>query len=170
MIKFALQNKLIELRRSNKGVALVELSLLLPMVILLVGGTVELSRAFYQFQIADKGVKSAARYLARIPGNQVCPPASAAWTAGQVAAKNLAQRGSLSAGDPFTLSNWQNANDVTIAVSCVDNSTGGYVGGDSIPVVNVSTSFTFDDLGFLGIVKLNNINITTSHQEVYIGG
>lgn len=67
MIKPALINKLIELRRSNAGTSLVELALVLPMVILLVGGVFELSRAVYQFQIADKGVKSAARYLARIP-------------------------------------------------------------------------------------------------------
>lgn len=176
------------IKTDRSGAALLELGLLLPLLLCLMGGMAEFGRAFHQYHIANKGVKSAARYLARVPVGVDCTTSSAAWTAkGEVVlAKNLAVSGSFAANAPSIISNWTPA-DVSIpapdATTCFDNSgsTPTYNGRAEIPIVTVSTTFTYDDLGMLSLLSvlplgkkasfaLTNIQITATHQEVHIGG
>jgi len=51
-------------RARSRGVAAVELAVLLPLFIALVGGAYELGRAVWQYQLLCKSVRAAARHLA----------------------------------------------------------------------------------------------------------
>ena len=158
--------------RSNiVGAALVEFSILLPVIFFTAFGMMEFGRALYQFHIANKGVKSAARFVARVPNPSLtCPPSGTSWTTAQTDAKTLAMRGSLNGSDPFLLSNWSDASSITIAVSCYDNSGGTYRGLDDLAIITVSTSFNFDDIGLLSTLGITGLTINASHQEMFIGG
>lgn len=180
LVKVACQ-KFPRFREEIKGSALVELSLALPLLVVFVGFIGEFSRVVYQYHIADKGVKSAARYLARVPDVSTCSAAS--FDGFKTNAVNMAQRGSFNAGEPLVLSNWNDAGDIQISVSCVANPVDPntqqtpYFGPPEIPVITVSTSFQFNDIGLLNVIKVLNadhedrgtISISASHKEVYVG-
>ena len=51
------------IKNNQKGVALVELALILPLLLLLTFITTEFGRALYQYNILTKSVRNAARYL-----------------------------------------------------------------------------------------------------------
>ncbi len=161
--------------RTNKsGAALVEFSILIPVIFFGAFGMMEFGRALYQFHVANKGVKAAARYLARTTASPGCPPVGTNWSAAQTNAKNLAIRGSLDTSSPLLLPNWDQTTDVTIAVSCVSNvaqngNPAPFRGPDSIPVLTVSTEFPFDDLGILTTLGLGTITIAANHQELFVG-
>ena len=50
--------------RKERGAELVEFALVLPFLLLLVGGAIEFGRAFYTYHILSKAVRDGARYLA----------------------------------------------------------------------------------------------------------
>jgi Flp pilus assembly protein TadG len=52
--------------RSQRGLATVELALVLMPLVLLLSATADLGRAFYTYNVLSQGVRSAARYLALV--------------------------------------------------------------------------------------------------------
>jgi hypothetical protein len=146
--------------RADSGAALVEGAIVLPIVIVLVGGVYEFGYFLYQQQLVTSGVRSAARYLALTPD-----PTDATI---QSDARNLAVAGSIGGGPP-RLANWS-PSDISIAVNSVDNSAGTYSGGAMIQLVTVSTSVVDPTLGFLGLLGLKAPTISASHEERVVGG
>lgn len=59
--------------RDDKGVALVEFAIVLPVMLLLFAVIVESGRMLKSYQAANAGVRDATRYLARIVRPDVCP-------------------------------------------------------------------------------------------------
>lgn len=58
--------------RSDDGAALVEFTLMLPIMILLFAVIIEGGRMFWSYQAAVSGVRDAARYLARVAPGDIC--------------------------------------------------------------------------------------------------
>lgn len=78
--------------RAQRGVALVEFALVLPLLMLLCLMVAEFGRAFWHYKVLVQSVREAARYLAsQKPGE------------GAEQARNLVLRGSLSASAPLQL-------------------------------------------------------------------
>jgi Flp pilus assembly protein TadG len=50
-------------RRSNRGLAIVEFAITMPLVLLLLAATADLGRALYQYTALNKAVQDGARYL-----------------------------------------------------------------------------------------------------------
>lgn len=164
-----------------RGAALVEFSLVLPILVVLMALIGDFSRAVYQYHVAEKGVKSAARYLARVPDVTTC--ASSSFDAYKSNAVALAQKGSFNSTDPFVLNNWNSPSDIQVSVTCVANPVDvntqqtEYLGPVEIPIITVTTSFQFNDLGMLNIISLlksdhldrGKIEISASHREIYVG-
>ena len=176
-MKPSLLKLIILLKRDKRGTALIEMSLLLPIIVLLMGGMAEFGRALQQHHVASKGVKSAARYLARVPGNRSCTQAN--WDSYLTQAKSIAQRGSLDGSAPLVIPNWDASATFTVTVTCIPNAPDAITGirpyrdQENMPILTVSTSFNFDDFGMLGLLEvtgLSALTITTSHQQMYIGG
>ena len=71
------------LDRGERGNAAVELALLLPVLIVIVCGAVDFSRAFYAYVTVASTAQEAARYAAREPGAQVSPAALQTKIAGE---------------------------------------------------------------------------------------
>jgi adhesin HecA-like repeat protein len=146
--------------RDDRGAALAEAAIVLPVFLLLVGGVYEFGFYLYQEQLATSGVEDAARYLALVSN-----PTSAI---SQIEAKNLAVSGSLNGG-PSRVSGWSTS-DVSVNVDSVDNSEGTYSSGPTVQVVTVSTSFPDPTLGFFTLLHIRPPTISVSHQERILGG
>ena len=150
--------------RDSAGTALVEATIVIPVLLVLVFGVFEFSAFFWQQQLISTGVRDAARYLSRSL-DQSNP-------ALETAAKNLAVTGSTSGGIP-RVSGWS-VSDLTISLTSIDNPFGAngtspYRGFALIQVVTVSTSYTHPSLGFLDYLGLPNLVIQVSHSERVIG-
>lgn len=59
-------------RRDESGAALVEFTMMLPVMILLFAVIIEGGRMFWSYQAAVSGVRDAARYLARVAPGDIC--------------------------------------------------------------------------------------------------
>ena len=125
--------------QADRGAALIESAIILPVFLTLVGGIYEFGFFLYQQQLVTSGVRDATRYL-----TLTADPTN---SANQIDAKNLAVTGSID-GSVARVSGWSAA-DVAVAINSVDNSTGSYSGGPTIQIVTVSTSFLDPSLGFL---------------------
>jgi Flp pilus assembly protein TadG len=145
----------------ERGSALVEAAITLPIFLILVGGVYEFSFYFYQQQLAAAGVRDAARYLALTNDPTT--------TTNQSAAKNLAVYGLADGGSAARVGGWSTA-DVTVSVDLIDNAAGAYSGGLTIKVVTVATSFPDPSLGFFPLLGLAPPKISVSHQERSVGG
>lgn len=136
-----------------------EFAVTLPILLLLFAGGWEFARALWTYDMLNKGVRDAARYLAHLPD----PTSSAA----QTMALYLVLTGSPTAGQPPRL----DYNKVTINVGTrtYDNSAGNYRGPDGakadINVVQVRADYTFNApmLGFLNIA--NPLTLSVAHEE-----
>jgi hypothetical protein len=145
--------------RDQRGAALVEFSLLAPVLLSLGLGMTELGRFMYQYQMVVEGLRDAGRYIARLDPSD---------TTNQTNAANLAVTGTIDgSGDP-RVEGWVAA-DVTFAVTDVANDNGSgtplYRGGANIEVVEVTTSFAYDDVGFLSAIGIDSMTFGAAHEQ-----
>ena len=150
--------------RNSEGSALVEGSIILPVLFILVFGVFEFSWAICQQHLILTGISDAARYIARstIPNDPTI----------KKVAKNLATTGSVD-GDTPRVKGWT-VDDVDISYTFIDNPAGdngltNFRGAQVIESVNVSTTFTVPSLGFFGILHISPPILNVSHQERIIG-
>ena len=150
--------------RNSEGSALVEGSIILPVLFILVFGVFEFSWAICQQHLILTGISDAARYIARsaTPNDATI----------KKVAKNLATTGSVD-GDTPRIRGWS-ADNIDISYTFINNSTGDnglteFRGGRVIESVTVSTTFTVPALGFFGILHLSPPILNVSHQERIIG-
>lgn len=163
-----LNRQIINVFKDRSGASLVEMGLLLPLLVSLALGMMVYANVVYQFHVAEKGVKAASRFLARIP---VAPTAGCNFSfdsASETAAKELAVKGSFDANATQLLPNWATTQVTIPATTCKNDPAGG---GAQIPVVTVNASFTYNGLGLLNFLGAGSaITISASHEEVHIGG
>jgi Flp pilus assembly protein TadG len=151
--------------KARKGAALVEFSLLAPLLILLMCGLAEFSNAMRQYHVMEKSVRDAARYVARVQMTGCTINAGAI-----TAAQNLALTGQIASGGTYVLPSWTNPATVTVAVSdCVSNTTGAYRGHEEMPVIEVTAAAPYEDLGLLGVLGVGDIDLAVRHQQIWIG-
>lgn len=158
-------------RRSETGAAMVEMTLLLPFLIVLMLGIFEFGRFLYQYQQVVNGVRDAARWAARVDDPYNDPDLTRA--------RNLATRGDIDgAAGTERVSGWL-PGQVTVTETVIDNSANTYRGGATISVVTVSTTWSYNDMGmfdvlasglaFVGGSNVSAITVTVAHEERHIG-
>jgi Flp pilus assembly protein TadG len=146
--------------REDNGSALVEGSIILPVLFILVFGVFEFSWAIFQQHLILTGISDAARYIARspIPNDPTI----------KQNAKYLATTGAIDGNTP-RVNGWT-VDDVDISYTFINNAAGdneltNFRGGEVIGSVTVSTSFTVPSLGFFSILKFLPPTVNVSHQE-----
>jgi Flp pilus assembly protein TadG len=138
---------------------MVEFTLIAPLLFTLTLGTAEFGRFIYQYQLVVEGLRDAGRYLARL---------DAADATNQSNAANLAVTGTIDGtGDP-RVDGWS-AGDVSFNVTNVNNDDGSgnplYRGGATIQVIEVSTTFNYNDVGFLDVLGFDPIAVSAAHEQ-----
>jgi len=141
--------------RHNRGSALVEFSILAPFMFSLALGVFEFGRFFYQYQMVVEGLRDGARYLARLDASD---------GTNQSNASNLAVTGTIDGTGALRVDGWEAA-DVTFSVTDTDNSDGTYRGGATIQSVEATTTFSYQDLGFLSALGFDAISVDATHEQ-----
>jgi hypothetical protein len=113
-----------------------------------------------------KAVRDAGRFLGRVQAS--CPGGAITNAADTTTAKNLALTGLAAGGSP-RLSYWTDPSTVAVAVNCFDNAGGGLAGGAFIPLITVTATVPYGDVGFLELLGFDPITFQVAHQEVNIG-
>lgn len=160
------------LYRCRKGAAIVEMAIVTPLLVALGVGVFEFGRAVQSYHVIDKGMRDAARYLARFVTTgpvTTCPTVPAAL---RLAAQNLAIYGNTSSsGLTPVLSFWSDPNTISVTVTCVNDSANPPPwldpnGGTLIPIVTVAASVPYADLGLLAVLGLGAPTFGIAHQEI----
>lgn len=152
------------LRRDERGVALVEFALSLPLTLLVFASIVEGSRMVWAYQTAASGVRDASRYLARVAPRDIC--AEGGSVAGY--AEQLLGIVRDDAGGTSLFPTGMTVNSVTPSLSCP---TGNYRGGSaSIAQVTAQISITIPFAGVFGFAGQSLPTVTatlTDQSRVY---
>lgn len=168
--------RLARLWRERGGIAAVEFAIILPLLVLMLFGTIEIGRMLFDYQAASKSVRDATRYLTRIDASLLglaCPGSINGAAAAVIEAKNLAMRGTVDTTKPFLLGYWTDPNSISVSVNCIDNSSAIYQGFfadvTEIPniTVNATVSLPLMNGWLLGLA--DTLSFTISHKEAHIG-
>src|SRR5687767_10995629 len=155
MSRHSAHNGVYRMLRDQNGAALIEFTIMAPLLLSLVLGISEFGRFLYQYQMVLEGLRDAGRYLARLDANDATNQSNAA---------NLATTGTIDgSGDP-RVDGWE-AGDIDFAVTDVDNTAGTYRGPAEIEVVEVTTTFDYVDVGFLSALGFDPISIDAAHEQ-----
>ncbi|WP_185970420.1 MULTISPECIES: TadE/TadG family type IV pilus assembly protein [unclassified Mesorhizobium] len=147
----------------ERGAALVEVAITAPFVLLLSAGVFEFSNILNTRLLLAAGVEDAARYMARC---------SSDWDTCKGRAQNLAANGAV-VGGSARVADWLPATvDITPTSTLATDVSGTqlYLSNKStVDVVNVSTSYSYQDVGFLSYLGFGALSLSVSHQERVIG-
>ncbi len=166
--------------RDSRGIAAVEFAIVLPFLMVMLFGMIEIGRALYHYHAVTKSIRDATRYLTRVDmscgGAGTGPLANYLDTAAdETVARNLAISGDVStpaAASDYLLAHWTDTTTITGTVNCVNNANqfaGVYNGVDNIPVITLSANVPFDFLWGTAILNRDSVTFSISHTEVHVG-
>lgn len=146
--------------RDCRGAALLEMTVILPVLLVIGLGVFEFGNLIYNYHLITVGVRDGARYAAGLP--QGTADAKAA---------NIAVTGTDSGGTNRV--SWWVTDDVSVAYRNEPNDDGLgnklYRGGANIVMVTVFTDVDYQPLGFLGFLNLGTITLHAQHEERLYG-
>jgi hypothetical protein len=161
------------LRLDEDGAALLELTVIMPFLIVLGLGIFEFSNMLYQYHLITGGLRDAGRYAAGLPKpatidqTETCD-VTAPQSTPLGCAKLLAVTGQIAALDAPKRIGWWEESDIVVNYVALDPPDPDLRGGNPFKVV-VSTDVVYDDIGFLDALGLGPIPIATSHEERHYG-
>lgn len=183
------------LGRKREGIASVEFCLVLPLLVLMLFGTIEFGRMLVDYQVANKSVRDSIRYLSRVRDDAITDQCGAGKLGGKkdgrlwpsdpaptviTNAVNLAMTGSIAGpagpGDylgDYLLGYWDEPETITVWVDCTDNGanqfSGAFQGITYIPRLTMEAKVSFPSgIGWL-LPVFDDFTITVTHNEVHIG-
>lgn len=152
------------LTADQDGTALIELSLLMPLLVGLMCGLAEFGLMLRQYQVMDKGVRDAARFVARAA---VTPCPTPGWDGTiETQARNLALSGRTAGGAPLSRT-WTDPTTITLTPSACRAGFRGPAAG--VFTVRVTASAPYADLGLLSFLNIDPPTLTVSHEQLVIG-
>jgi Flp pilus assembly protein TadG len=165
--------KTVSLWHDEDGSALVEATIVMPLLITFFLGVFEFSWFFYNQQLVVSGLRDAARYMTRVEltdGNRdPCLQKDQNGVLYTANAANIATTAE-AVGGSARVSGWSAA-DVTI--SCFSSAAldaGNYADGStSMTIIDVATRFADPSLGLFASLGLKLPMLSFSHEERFIG-
>lgn len=149
-----LRNLLRSLDRCTSGVSVVETAIVLPVIVILIGGIFDFGRAYATLSAAQKSLWSATRYLSHVPYERVC----SSWALAD--AKNIALYGNTAGTGPLLVTGWT-AGDITLNAPTNCN--------DPTVAIRMSANVTYQSFMW-GVIGLpNQITMNVQHEERWIG-
>ncbi|WP_165820057.1 TadE/TadG family type IV pilus assembly protein [Microvirga sp. KLBC 81] len=147
----------LELWQDQSGAALVEAAIVVPVALIVLAGGLELGRAISYHHAADKAVRNAARYIARVPAADVSNDQNA---------ENLVRYGTWSSSVPSGVRSALSPGNVTdVRVVVTDDA--------ATPPRPVRVRLEADvqySLPLLTILDSNaSLSVTVAHEQPYIG-
>ena len=174
-----LNSLLYKFRSAQDGMASVEFAIVVPVLLIILVGMIDFGRLLTDYEAANKSVRDASRFLARV--RMDCTAAGTGPASGYLAdasyatlAQNLALTGKTATptAGSYLLAYWTDPATVTMSVTCVANG-GTYAGVFTdlafIPRITVTANVPFSFL--LGTIVFSSAGLTlvAAHTEVGIG-
>jgi|SRR5579883_335774 Flp pilus assembly protein TadG len=150
------REKLSGLWRDSSGSALVETTLIIPVAISLMAGATDFGIVFSTASSADKSMRDAARYLARLPQSSVC----SSWALTK--AQNLAVYGNLAGSGNPLITGWKTSN-VTLAqpTDCTTLT--------NTPIIQLKATVPYTGIMLSALGLSNSLTLNVQHEERWIG-
>lgn len=142
----------------RRGNAALEFGLAAPLLLLMLGGFVEIGRAYVQAGAIEKGLRAGVLYSARSDD-----PASETVLA---RAFNLVRTGTLDGNGRVLASNWTRAEArLTASFTTV------LIDSTPVPVIRFTAEVPFDPIapGLVQMIGLQDFTLTLSHEQAYVG-
>lgn len=166
---------------ARHGIASVEFALIVPLLTLLLFGTIEVGRMISDYQAVTKGVRDATRYLTRVDGVD-CTGGTGTLDAARLAeARNLALSGRIATPSDadYRLTYWTAPESVAVAVTCQAKTladgtalSGIYAPATYVPQITVTANVNFLRL-FGDLILAGNANgdlpFAVAHTQLHIG-
>jgi len=151
-------------RSHERGAAVLEAAVVLPVILILMGGIYDFGRAFATLSAAQKSMRGSVRYLTLQPFPFVCSNAA------RDNARKLALYGNIAGSGNLLVSAWQSGD---ISVSLTDGNDAAITDCSSAPNI-VKIAMSSDKVPYnslmWGVVGLpSTINMSVTHQERWIG-
>lgn len=135
----------------ERGVAVIEAALMLPLLLGFAFAAVDTSNFLAQTHRVEQGLSAAGSYLSKAPAPETLTARAA----------NIAATGSPSGSGGARVPGW-NAGDVSITFR---TASGDFRTGDTGRVVVLSTLHTYEGFGFLSALSGGRVRIRASHEE-----
>jgi Flp pilus assembly protein TadG len=149
-------NKLFkDLRQSTSGAAILEAAVVLPVLIIMMGGIFDFGRAYSTLVTAQKSLRGAVRYLTLLPSGAVCD-----W--GATNAKNLAVYGNTAGTGTALLTGWTVSN-----ISLDSPATCSY--SASVGKITMSASVPYTSIMWSVVGLPASITMNVQYEERWIG-
>lgn len=157
---------------------MVEMALVTPFLIILALGIFEFGNLLYGHQLITTGIRDAGRWLARVPARDLTltpPVLGPDDTVNHAKATQIALTGEIVGGTKRV--SWWYFADIVIDTTSGDIpnpilGTGerAYRGGDPIKIIQVSTTVSYNGLGYLNFLGIGpTLDFSLSHEERYMG-
>lgn len=142
------------LLQDSTGAAAAEMALVTPLLIILMFGSFELGKYFWDNHIVTKAVRDGARYASRQSFDNFDCTSDAINATIVSSTQNLTRTSQIANGGSARLAGWTQTNSVAVEMRCDTSGSyaGFYTGMTGIPVVKVTAtvpySSLFQTLGF----------------------
>lgn len=142
--------------RCESGTSILETAVVLPLLVILMGGVYDFGRAYGTMSAGQKSMRAAVRYLTRLPAEAVCN----SWALTQ--AKNIALYGNTAGTGSLLIPNWT-AGDITLTTKPTNCPT------TSVTNINLSANVPYSSLMWSVIGLGNNTTMRVEHEEKWVG-
>ena len=164
----------------QRGTALIELAVVLPVLLAISLGVFEFGNAIYGRHLIENGIRDGARFAAGLPHDD----ATAISEAKNIAVTGVTSGGSLRVSwwDPLNAVSANRKGTISVVYTALADNGNVYCGTVATPaycrgrdtsgniyVVTVSTDVAYPALGFLGYLGLGTITLHASHEERLFG-
>lgn len=155
--------------RDRQGSAAAEMALVTPLLAILMFGSLELGKFFWDEHIVTKAVRDGARFASR-QGFAAMPCGGTATNEAQI--RNVVRFGKATVTtEAPRLYYWTNAATVTVTITCYDNAgtngarvyDGIYTSRAQVPVVRVSASVPYTPI--VGSIGFNTSNLSLNARS-----
>lgn len=144
----------------ERGAALVEMTLVVPFLLVLGLGVFEFGNMYYKYHLLENAVRDAARFAASRVGD-VCNTQSLKDEVIAIARKTGAANNI-----------WTTGHTIEVTCKSYNNKANKYYyrGGDNINSIKVTATVPYTSLGFLGFLNLAPPTLKVSQEERALGG
>jgi len=166
-------------RSAQDGIAAVEFAIIVPFLLIILVGMIDFGRLLTDYEAANKSVRDASRFLARV--RMDCTAAGTGPATGYLVdtsyatlAQNLALTGNTATPTTgsYLLPYWTDPATVDMSVTCVANG-GTYAGVFAdlafIPRITVTANVPFSFLFGTIVFSSASLTLVAAHSEVGIG-
>ena len=161
----------------RRGAAAAEMAIAAPLLVVLMFGSFELGKFFWDQHIVVKAVRDGARFAAR-QSMTAMPCTGGVDPIAEARIRNLVRTGTADGTGTARLYYWTNPATITVTVNCYDNTGGGgattvyagvYEGMANVPRVTVSASVPYTPLvGSIGF-DTAGISLNADNQATVFG-